>query len=252
MHCGTIIIPLNPLFMYYLIKYDLAVIGREFPQIQDNFPDYDYKSPYTWRNKPLYGKMEQPPIFGTQKLHHYAKRTDFLSCIHLSDLNNWLISPAFWAAMQDLQLPNYQLFDMVVGKGNARFPYHIFHLYDTNAQIIDFERSTFYLIETKTGKPKEHCVIKKIDLADHHAYNAWFSSRPKDQFILCRTIHLLPNAEELLDVARMWPLYRDIIVSERFKNAIEQSGVTGAAFEALAQPMRNRLRWADTGLPVED
>lgn len=238
--------------MYYLIKYDHAAAGREHPQIQDTFRDYDTKSPYLWRNKPVYGKMEHDPIFGTLKLHHYAKRTDFLSCVYMSRFDNWLISPTFWAAMQGLQLPNYQLFNVFVGKGDTRFPYHIFHLYGTNAQIIDFERSTFYLIEAKTGKPKEHCVIKKIDLADHHAYNAWFSSRRKDQFILCRTIHLLPNAEELLDVARMWPLYRGIIVSERFKNAIERSGVTGAAFEPLAQPMQNRLRWADTGLPVED
>lgn len=238
----------------YFLKFNLSQIGNELPQIQESLADYDSKSPYTWRKKPLFGKMEHEPVFGTLKLHHRAKRTDYLSCVYVNTLNDILISPSFWSAMQVLRLPPYQLFNVMVGKGERRFPYHIFHLYKTNSELIDYERSTFYMIGTDSSMPSQYQTLERLSFANHYEYDAWYANRPKKCMGVCRKLYLLPTVEQHLDIAYLSLLIhgRGIIVSEHFKNTVEAAGLTGAAFEPLTQPICPNLRWLDTGLPVED
>jgi hypothetical protein len=203
---------------------DYPIAGK-YPQIDylfgrgSNIPIRDFISklrPEKWENVPNVALS----------LSRGAKWTDFISSGLVPNYVGLLVSTEAQDLLQQFRLPAHRWIPTKIvgqlqqGKQREERPYAILNFGDSDADAIDYPSSAFYHVI-------EEIPLHFDSLADWIAFARQSSAPP-----LIRFTRLV--LAEPLDIFSI-PFDATVIVSERLKNAIEESSLVGFKFEPMTR-----------------
>lgn len=191
------------------------------------------------------GKLDYIPYADAFKMHHQTQRTDYVTSNSMTHLT-WLVSPSFTDFLQTFILPEYQIFDAMLEHRAKRYSYKIIHFCFEDLEIIDYSKSSWYLINLGHNRK----ALKLIDVNSLEQYREQQALLLPNKYITARKLVFINNIEK--DIVKLVYPHVGLFISERLKAAIQAAGFTGIDFATVHNPLFQHLIWADTGLPVED
>lgn len=210
---------------YYLIENDLdntKVVGREYPQLECNTLGYAHAIP-------SYGpcKMQFKLSFDLVK---GAKLTDVLSTLAIS-ASGFIISERLRTLLENFKLERHELIPVKIISRNQTYNYYFLHFYGLDmVNCFDYQQSIFRI--TKWGF--KDLGLKKFD--SYESYQEYMKEYDKDYSLMTPLEHVVLKEEyKDFDFFSCPQFYHGMYVSERLKQCIEDSHITGFSFEERYQ-----------------
>ena len=209
---------------YYAFDYTDLDKQKDFPQTWKFIKEYDPDSPtgvcsFCYNH---YVFPDYTPDLDGFKLQTGARLTDFVTTgIGLFPL----VTPKCKAVMEQLTLLPHRFYPAGLYKRNIRYDYYFFfYLLWCYPAFVDYKKTTFYKKLDPEKKPL--AIGTRYDFIKYKRQNPYIKT---DQVVLLKSF----NKE--LDMFDLSPIFLDMVVSERFKNAIEEAGLTGQSFKPLPE-----------------
>jgi len=192
------------------------------------------------------GKPDFIPFADAFLLPYHDRRVDFLTANRLNSNAGWLMTEKMLDVLLQFKLPEHGIYDAVVEHRKKRYPYKILHLYNSYDKVVDFEKSSFYIIDP-ADKTNERIYIK-----DEKEYRLAASKLPKGLCIVTRKVYFIEEDLIDVDIFKMQFLANGFFFKQNIVDALKNNNITGIEFKPIEPPILRYIRWADTGLPVED
>lgn len=213
----------------------LDEIGK-YPQVETMFQlgDIDYVYEIK-RHNPYYENWQIPePI-----LHTKAKPTTLIDGGYISPLIFLILKDSFIPFLKEFNIADFQTWAIKVHHNKEiLYEYVLFHLsYPNDSTLIDYSNSKFLI--GKLGDWKNPNIRTPIQIENNQTYinikEVLKESNNKSQ-IRCEKLilnlkHFNNDLFRLIDV----PFGLGYYASERLKNAIEEKGFTGFAFQEIEE-----------------
>lgn len=214
----------RPLMKYYTFSDTNLDTQKECPQTWDFIKEYNPDSPtgvcsFCYNH---YVFPDYTPDLDGFKLQPGARLTDFVTT---GIGSSTLVTPKCKAVMEQFALLPHRFYPTGLYKRNIRYDYYFFfHLFWCYPAFVDYKKTTFY----KRLDPEK----KPLDIETRYDFLRYRSQTP---YIETDQVVLLKSFNKELDMFDLSPIYLGMIVSERFKNAIEEAGLTGQSFKPLPE-----------------
>lgn len=192
------------------------------------------------------GKPDFVPLADAFILRYHAPRVDFLTAARLNSMTAWLITKKTLDILLRFKLPEHGIYDAWVEHRKKRYPYKIIHLYHSYDKVVDFEKSSFYVVDylDKTNE--------RISIKDEKEYHLAHTNLPHGCHIAARKLYFIEENSIDMDLFKMRFIGSGFFFKQNIVDALRVNSITGIDFEPITQPIIRRIRWSDTGLPVED
>jgi hypothetical protein len=227
------------------------VTQKALPQIEKGkeYPPYGYIShalhPLYYLNLSKMEYLETIPHLANLAFVPKAGRTDSVNMVS-GNFHNLFISPAFWEVLQGFSLPEHQLFEASICYRKKDYPYYVVHFYRNQLEAIDCEKSTFYWFESGKG------AIERLQINNLADLQNAIAKKTPTHIVLPKQLHFIEDSQQPFDIVCQRIKPGPMLVTERLKNALEMAKLTGVKFEPIGLSLQYNLRWANTGLPIED
>lgn len=194
-------------------------------------------------------KMETPPYADAFILRHHAKKVDYLRAIRMSHYNAWLMTQKMLDVLLGFKLPNYSIYDAWVEHHKKKYPYKILHFYNPSIRFVDFKKSSFYITDYLDK------TTQRVYINDEKEYYEERNKLPQSSpryIIKAHKLYLVDEHDIDIDIFQIAYMGGGIFLKQNIADALKANHITGIDFEPITQPIVRHIRWADTGLPVED
>lgn len=159
------------------------------------------------------------------KYRYNAKWFDLLGCVQLNSYFSFLLSDNFYQSIKSYNLIKHSTAEAVVYKNKDHFRSYKVFLFDKSiTEYINFEKSEFYYFV-------DHLTQQKCDASVKTLKNFFDGKSRFDKGNQIRMRKLVLNKNFDLDIFTVWNISGGIIVSQRLKEHLEKSGLTGLSFE---------------------
>ncbi|OWY25895.1 hypothetical protein C7N43_33150 [Sphingobacteriales bacterium UPWRP_1] len=192
------------------------------------------------------GKPDFVPLADAFILRYHAHRVDFLTAARLNYLSGWLISEKMLDILLGFKLPEHGIYDAWVVHRKKRYLYKILHLYHSYDNVVDFGKSSFYVVDY-LDKTNERVYIK-----DEKEYHLALSKLSQHNHMAAHKLYFIEESLIDVDIFKMQFIGSGIFFKKNIVDALKANSITGIDFEPVTQPLTRNIRWADTGLPVAD
>ncbi len=152
---------------YYFINHstDLKIIGH-YPQVEHISHEchLSLSTPYSLKNLVSWKFPDKEPMLDYLILHKKAKLTDVLSFGMIS-AQGFLVSERFKEILEQLHLMPHKFYPAKIEYKGTLFNYCFLHLVSSSYDIIDFQKSKFYVSRTnliKIGEFRKIFALKGL------------------------------------------------------------------------------------------
>jgi len=192
------------------------------------------------------GKPDFVPYADAFLLRYKARRVDFITSARMNYFSAWLMTEKMLDVMLCFRLPEHNIYDAWVEHRKKRYPYKILHFWGSHEKFVDFQKSSFYIVDC-LDKTKQ-----KIYINNKKEYHLELNKLPLSYGIRTHDICFIEEDLINVDVFNMRYMTSGIFLKQNLVDALRASNITGIVFEPITIPIKRRIVWADTGLPVED
>ncbi len=211
---------------YYFINFstDLKIIGH-YPQVEHISHEchLSLSSPHSLKNIVSWKFPDKAPMLDYLILHKKAKLTDVLSFGMIS-AQGFLVSERFKEILEQLHLMPHKFYPAKIEYKGTFFNYFFLHLVSSSYDIIDFQKSKFYISDiglSKVGDIKfeneENFLLKKKNLILNESKS-----------IRAQKLYFRNEFENNpIDMFYFTGLHFEVFISQKIKSAIEVMEVTG-------------------------
>jgi hypothetical protein len=216
---------------YFIIKDSLnqKIVGHDYPQVHKFIKGYNEEGEHSLYS--LYEYEESFPDYVPDldgfMLAGYAKLTDFVSSSFSSNI--LIISPNARSLMSQFHLCSHRFYPLGLYKRGIKHDYFLFLYLSDYSDFVDYNQTTFMEYYTKIQmEPRPIRIISKNDFISKREL-----LNNKDGFshtIRADKIVMAESFNKDLDFFSISWVDGKTYVSERLKNAIEDSGLTGWEF----------------------
>lgn len=215
--------------MLYILKpsLDSIEIGH-YPQCNGVAKPYNFRAAYSiWKidySKPIDFDIRIPPF----KLYNQAKWTDYITSNAFKSGASILCTSTFFSLLQQFKLPSYQQYNTQIEKENVKKGYNFIYFSEIHNHYVDFEKSTFYVRYVfNKDRPQNRQLIRFQSIEDYNRKEQKLYQLAKGkQSFMYHQLFFKKNMIQF-DLFRLYGFYQGLIISERLKNALNESSLTG-------------------------
>ncbi|MBP6812507.1 MAG: hypothetical protein KA138_13355 [Saprospiraceae bacterium] len=223
---------------YFFLNHstDLKVIGK-FPQLEKMFDGYNAKRRFeAWG---LFSENRDTPMSSVSgfELKYHAKLTDWISAGYFGILNSILISEKFYNLLQTFNCMEYISVDAEVRHRGKSYPYKFLYLPKESNNVINFEKSRFYIGQSGGGgwlsdiriESYQEYLQKNEQLKEHNSEALKTDGLLQDIYL--RELHI-NNTIIDKDFFKLTIMVA-LIISQPLKEAMEELKISGVAISPV-------------------
>lgn len=206
--------------MYYKLKY----LNGNY--IEEIVKGYDFDQPNSMSKLHSLQYQDKSHLnFEKLKYPINLDWNDYVGCVNLNSNFSALISVKFLEIISKFKIVNHSVVDTnVVGPMGTHKAYKILLLNQGVGEFIDYNHSEFYLFK-EWNLPEEECTVDNQTLVDFINCVSQFEDSP-----MLRSRKIVMTKEFDFDLFSVFGFGGGILVSERLKNEIEKSNLSGMLF----------------------
>lgn len=215
---------------FWEIEYSVATkeTGSQFPQVTIK-GKYDYDKPDSVHKLRFNQMPDFIPDFGSLTFLRGAKPTDIVS-VGVFAAQGFLISEKGKKVFEQFNLGEHKFFPVKIAKKEESYDYYWLHLCSDETDSIDYPNSIFYLQHGILGTKRE--IIKIESKKDLHEKKEilkinFHVEKQEYKEIGPKKIVLTRQYNKDIDIIGFVRLGIELYITNRFKKAIEESGITG-------------------------
>lgn len=219
---------------YFAIESSLneKLMGK-IPQVKEFKHNCNIDEESNFIDNFIFEKIEIQPILSNVVLFANAKQTDLIDT--LGDVGfkfGYLISDKFKQILDQFNCYGFQFFKTYVIQENEKLnDYWVINKYDFPHQFIDFKKTVFLLNDRDVNR---NLISEPISFRSIEDFNLLVNSIKYPKMILIRDLFFTDDFEfDLFSIRFYEKGGHKGIVSEKLKNEIENSGITGIEFKPL-------------------
>ncbi|MBX3242374.1 MAG: hypothetical protein KIT80_04490 [Chitinophagaceae bacterium] len=150
-------------YFFINVSTDLKIVGH-YPQVEHISHEchLSLSTPRSLKKIVSWKFPDEPPFLDYLILHKKATLTDVLSFGMIST-QGFLVSERFKNLLEQFNIISHKFYLAKVEYKGTFFTYYFLHLVSNNFDIIDFEKSTFYISVIDLKKIDDITIIDKSD-----------------------------------------------------------------------------------------
>lgn len=218
---------------YFAIESSLneKLMGK-IPQVKEFKHNCNIDEEPNFIDKFIFEKIEIQPILSNVVLYANAKQTDLIDT--LGDVGfkfGYLISDKFKQILDQFNCYGFQFFKTSIFQKDKQFnKYWQANLYDFPFHLIDYKKTTFILKDRDINR---NVINKTMTFDDFDNFSSFTNSLRYPKMISFKQISFNENMNLDLLTLRYTEDAHKGIVSERLKNELEKSDISGIEFRPL-------------------